>query len=59
MKLIRDRESANACIKIGVTLIKISVLHNRINTSNIIYEFCFDNISILHIKNEYPYSFLI
>lgn len=39
MKLIRNRGSANACIKIGVTLIKISVLHNIIHTSNIIYEF--------------------
>lgn len=55
--MIRNRGSANACIKIGVTLNKISVLHNIIYTSNIIYEFCFDNISILHVKNEYPYSF--
>lgn len=55
---IRNRGSANACIKIGVTLIKIAVLHNIIQTSNI-YEFSFDNISVLLIKNEYSYSFLI
>lgn len=38
--------------------IKISVLHNIIITSIIIYEFRY-NILKIHIKNEYTYSFLI